>query len=128
MRILKNIRNGRFFVANKALLKSKNMVPATPEEEKAFLSTIKPEAKKKYEAMQEKQAVALALPDDLDPTINISSMGKPDLIVICNKIGLSVPQRMRVKEIRELLQEKLNELAASEPEGETEGEPEPDAD
>lgn len=116
MQILKHIKNGRLFVATPALLKSKNMAPAPADEAQAFISSMDESQREKIESAKSTQEADVMLPDDLDPKVNITNFGKPQLLQLAQKINLSIPVTLKVKDIRPLIQDKLDKLAESMPE------------
>ncbi len=114
MQVLKHLKSGRYFVATPALLKHKNMQVASPEESAEFLEKFGAEQKKKLEESKSTQDASLMLPKELDVSVDIKNWGKPQLLQLANKINLSVPTSLKVKDLRLHLQDALNQLAEKE--------------
>lgn len=113
MEILKNTRNNRFFIATPALLKCKNMIPATEAEKEEFLSTLNEEKAEAFKEDVKVKEATLSMPsEDFDVNVDVSKFGKPQLLKVAMAINLAIPASLRVKEIRPLVEEALEKLRA----------------
>ncbi len=111
MKVLKHTKTGRLFLATRALLKHKKMIEASPEEAKRFLAEFDKKQMEKLEG--DKSVEKTIIPDDFDIDVDISSFGKPQLMVVGNKLQMTFPDNIRVKELRALVQGALEKARAA---------------
>jgi len=111
MQVLKHEKSGRFFIATPQLLKNKRMIPATDKEAEEYIGAMSEELVKQTED-HPSTAKKITIPDDVDPNTDISKWGKPELVMLANRLGMIGVARLGVGMLRETIVNALVEVEA----------------
>lgn len=99
MRVLKHLHNGRLFLETPGLLKNRHLIPASPAESEAFLAPMREDLQKSGMDLP-KQAAVVDLNSDIDVDMDVTFLGKGELIALANYIKVPLPSKSGVNDIR----------------------------
>lgn len=111
MRILKHTQNGRLFVETPALLANRYLEVAPKHEADAYIEEMR-RAGQSIPRPAETFVSPAAASARIDPDTDLTFLGKGELTVLAGRLGVPVPMRSNVNDIRSRVQNALDDLKA----------------